>query len=361
MRTDEPKYRLIKDKIAERINSGELPVHSRVPSESELIADCHVSSITVRAAMKDLLREGLIYRIRGKGSFVAEKKIQSNVNADRLCGLVFASEGDVNSEIIRELSDLLYSQDYYPITCFDQAELEGSSIVKGLSEKGVSRFIVDGKSPMLDKYIEQFPENASLTFIHRYETDRDYIPNANYVLSDYRKGGYLAMEHLLSAGCSEIAVVSCQVKSEIHPLLDTFEGCREAAVDQGIQFDRHVHFVENNDWGGLEGALTDMIKDKGVDGIFVTADCYAVSAFGAAGRLGLRIPEDLKIIGYFDTAWVNSFAVPLTSISIREAELAGAAAGLIKTGALGKRLNIEPELVIRQSTVVREVVKSMPG
>lgn len=69
-----PLYVQIKDRLRERITDGTYADHARLPSESELGALFGVSRITVRQALSDLQREGVIFRIAGKGSFVARKK-----------------------------------------------------------------------------------------------------------------------------------------------------------------------------------------------------------------------------------------------------------------------------------------------
>lgn len=64
-------YRRIRDELRERIVGGAWQPHDRVPSESELMKRYAVSRITVRQALGDLEKEGVIFKVPGKGSFVA--------------------------------------------------------------------------------------------------------------------------------------------------------------------------------------------------------------------------------------------------------------------------------------------------
>ena len=64
----------IREELREQIVSGDLALHERVPSESELMRQYGVSRITVRQALSDLERERLIFKVAGKGSFVAQAK-----------------------------------------------------------------------------------------------------------------------------------------------------------------------------------------------------------------------------------------------------------------------------------------------
>lgn len=69
-----PLYGQIKDLLREKILDGSYPPHSKLPSESELMAQFDVSRITVRQAIRDLQKEGLIFTLQGKGSFVSKPK-----------------------------------------------------------------------------------------------------------------------------------------------------------------------------------------------------------------------------------------------------------------------------------------------
>lgn len=73
-----PMYYQIEQVIRRRIESGELRPGDRVESERELAQKFGVSLMTARQAVKGLEQQGLIYRERGKGSFVAASKIEMN-------------------------------------------------------------------------------------------------------------------------------------------------------------------------------------------------------------------------------------------------------------------------------------------
>jgi GntR family transcriptional regulator len=74
-RTSTPLYVQLKDAVVSEIRTGYLKPGDRVGSESELERLHGVSRITVRQALKDLVREGELYRVPGKGTYVAARKI----------------------------------------------------------------------------------------------------------------------------------------------------------------------------------------------------------------------------------------------------------------------------------------------
>ena len=78
-KTASSKYMIIKNDIKRQIKSGKLRRNERVLSESQLCKKYNVSRITVVRAINDLVSEGYLYRIQGKGTFVESERIQEGV------------------------------------------------------------------------------------------------------------------------------------------------------------------------------------------------------------------------------------------------------------------------------------------
>lgn len=74
-----PLYQQLRDALEEQILHGVFQVGERLPSEKELCGKYNVSRITVRQALAELTRQGLIYRSHGKGTFVARPRIQQEL------------------------------------------------------------------------------------------------------------------------------------------------------------------------------------------------------------------------------------------------------------------------------------------
>ncbi len=72
-----PLYARVKHMIALQIQNGTWPPHHRVPSESELVSQLGFSRMTINRALRELTAEGLLVRMQGVGTFVAEPKSQS--------------------------------------------------------------------------------------------------------------------------------------------------------------------------------------------------------------------------------------------------------------------------------------------
>jgi len=75
-----PMHAQIRETIRHRVLDGSYAPHSQMPSESRMMAAFGVSRITIRQALGDLQKEGLIFKVAGKGSFVAKPKAFQNLS-----------------------------------------------------------------------------------------------------------------------------------------------------------------------------------------------------------------------------------------------------------------------------------------
>jgi GntR family transcriptional regulator len=100
-----PLYNQLKELLRTQILDGTYPPESRMPSESELGDIFQVSRITVRQALGDLQKEGLIFKIHGKGTFVAKPKAFQNVST--LKGLA-ESMAQLGYEVINQLHSVKF-------------------------------------------------------------------------------------------------------------------------------------------------------------------------------------------------------------------------------------------------------------
>ena len=151
-------YHQVKTYILDGISQGSWIAGERVPSENELVDLCHVSRMTARRALQELLVEGTLIRIKGKGSFVAEEKQQSSLLQIR------SIAAEINEQGLEHHSELIYcnSQDADPIAC------------KGL---GISDAEQCGHSQLL-----HFQDDQPIQLEHRW-VNLDVAPS--YVSQDF--------------------------------------------------------------------------------------------------------------------------------------------------------------------------------
>lgn len=72
-----PLYQQFRDIVEEAINSGKWEPNDKIPSENQLSSQYGLSRMTVRSVLLDLVKEGRLYRVQGKGTYVAEQKIEA--------------------------------------------------------------------------------------------------------------------------------------------------------------------------------------------------------------------------------------------------------------------------------------------
>ncbi|HUL19006.1 MAG TPA: histidine utilization repressor [Steroidobacteraceae bacterium] len=72
------RYRQVKHHVLERIATGTLRAGERVPSENELVRALAVSRMTANRALKELTAEGVLVRVAGVGTFVAEQRVHAH-------------------------------------------------------------------------------------------------------------------------------------------------------------------------------------------------------------------------------------------------------------------------------------------
>jgi GntR family transcriptional regulator len=100
-----PLYLQVREQLRARILDGSYSPNTQMPSENELCALFQVSRITVRQALGDLQKEGLIFKIHGKGTFVAKPKAFQNVS--RLQGFAEAMSS-MGYEIFNKLQQFSF-------------------------------------------------------------------------------------------------------------------------------------------------------------------------------------------------------------------------------------------------------------
>ncbi|GBL55298.1 GntR family transcriptional regulator [Pseudomonas citronellolis] len=153
-----PLYSQLKELLRTRILDGSYPPLSRMPSEAELGKAHGVSRITVRQALGDLQKEGLIFKIHGKGTFVARPKAFQNVST--LQGLA-ESMGERGYEVINRLRSFRF----VPADAQVAARLrvaEGDSVAQIKRARLVNRELVSLEVTYLPEAVGRRLEKADL-------------------------------------------------------------------------------------------------------------------------------------------------------------------------------------------------------
>src|SRR5690606_164950 len=87
--------------------------------------------------------------------------------------------------------------------------------------------------------------------------------------------------------------------------------------------------------------------------LFAVNDAPAVAAMAAARRVGLAVPEDLAIVGYYDSPLARILPVPLASVALPLGRMGQIAVDLLVSRLRGEDpepVVLEPELIVRESS-----------
>ncbi|MFY1655073.1 LacI family DNA-binding transcriptional regulator [Solwaraspora sp. WMMB762] len=167
-------------------------------------------------------------------------------------------------------------------------------------------------------------------------------------------GGITATRHLLDLGHRRIAVISGPLN--MLGARARLEGCRAAMDSVGVRLDDHLvrsgrFFYEDGETHGRD--LLD--RPDRPTAVICGNDLQALGVYSAAWRLGLRIPQDLSVVGFDDIDNARWCCPPLTTVRQPLTEMASTAAGMVLALASGgvlpqHRVEIGTTLVVRGST-----------
>lgn len=184
--------------------------------------------------------------------------------------------------------------------------------------------------------------------------DLQYDIDANYIAIDNRHGAYNATEHLIELGHRQIGLISGPLNQPVAHL--RIAGYQDALRKYGLPYDPTL--VVNGDFahsGGEAGAAHFLSLDDPPTAIFACNDQMAFGTVRTLRRHGLRVPDDISVIGFDDIAEASVSYPPLTTIRQPLFEMGRLAAEYICHVIDGVeserlRLTLTPELVVRNST-----------
>lgn len=179
------------------------------------------------------------------------------------------------------------------------------------------------------------------------------IPRADSVANDDRAGGRMAAEHLLALGHTRLGFVSARSAAAAE---------RHAGFTEGVAGAGWVAEVvlpeELTEEAGSRAARRLFDEHPDVTAVFAANDVMALGAMSELADRGLRVPEDVSVIGYDDTPIAATRYVGLTSIDDRSVDIGRGAgerllARIAEPEAPAQELLVEPRLVARRTTAER--------
>ncbi len=345
-----PLHQQVEHWLRGRIEAGDLAPGEALPPRKEFCEMLGgINHLTIRQGVNALIRDGLMYSIPGRGIYVAERKARA-----QSIGVVLPSiDDEFTHALVAGIQDVLAAKSKSGATTirpvlFDsrrdpQKEVDSIAHLTDLPLDGAIIFPV-AYGDMLEKLIQLKADKFPLVLV-------GWVPGIkfNSVTSDDYSGAYQATSHLLERGRKRIAWVGN--RQSVYSVSARFEGFRDALSDHGVLYDRKLlgDIESASPMHDFKASLVETMdrllgQDNGPDAIVCVNDFFALACMEELARRGVRVPEDIAIVGYDDikeavasTPALSTVSNPMRELGVASAEL------LIKCLADQSR---EPEEVV---------------
>lgn len=189
-----------------------------------------------------------------------------------------------------------------------------------------------------------------MIYIDRYIDDKEI-----YIESDNFHGGYLAGQELIQSGCRKIAVMKDIRK--ISSAYKRYLGFLKALKDSKVGFDEKLlcDVTVINYKEAKEKTLELLDSGEVFDGVFATNDTLALGVMTALNERRIRIPNEVKIVGFDNISASEIAGIPLTTINQNKRKMGELAVELLMDKILSRKSNVNNikipvNLIRRKST-----------
>ncbi len=175
----------------------------------------------------------------------------------------------------------------------------------------------------------------------------------NFVGTDDIKGAYEAVTHLIKLGHKRIAYIMGEKNASTNK--DRLQGYIDALRDNGLIYAPELivgdGFIEEY---GYRAAKELLGLDEKPTAIFTITDMAAIGALQAITEMGLKVPEDIALVGFCDNKGSSTLSVPLTTVRQPAREIGRQAAQILLEEIENeisepKKIVLKPELIVRKS------------
>ena len=256
-----------------------------------------------------------------------------------------------STHIIRAIENKFYENGFHIIVCNadDEPEKE-KEYIEMLMAKQVDGIIIFPTGGNLDLYKRMKASRFPLVFMDRTIADFEM----DTVLLDNNKASELAVNKFVENGYSQISIITTSIIRNISPRVERIQGYRQALEHHGLNVD--LAYVKTADADEIPAALVQLFKlEAPPDAILAGNDIVLMEVLKYIKMHGLKIPEDVAVIGIDDVPFASFYTPTITTISQPVIEMANLAVKLIlkqikvKEQAEPKVYRLQPKLIDRGS------------
>ncbi|ABR30873.1 GntR family transcriptional regulator [Thermosipho melanesiensis] len=328
-----PLYLRIANFIETKILKGDYLPGDKIPSENVLAEEFNTTRSTVRKALSELEKKGIITRVFGIGTFVTE----INVISKKKIGIIVQNTKIVYG-IIKFCSKI--GSKCFVVESIPNLEAEKNAI-KELLSMGVDGIIMEPTIITMGNEILKslLNSNFPIVFVDRNIDIGMSVPT---VLNDNYHGGKILGEHMRKYHKTKKPLYVTSEDLTISSVQERYQG-----ISSGLKIKPEILKIPT-----IDGDYSKLVKlSKNFDTIFFCNDMMAVRGITTLLKANVKIPEDVKIVGYDNDYVSKVIEPPLTTINQDLSLIGETAASLIVR--LIKKENIEMINRIKSNIVVR--------
>lgn len=327
------KWQAVRSYLLSKVSSGTFNPGDALPSENYLCDKVHVSRSTVRQAFRELENEGIVYRIRGKGTFLSNMKSSQNLISHEMFAVIVPGvRRSLYPSLTQGFDDFLYSENYQTMICqtYNDVDKQGNIILR-LLHRGIDGIAIvpstSGKTPAFQ--IQLLIDNRIPVVLCHRGVRGVAVPTLTW---DREEVGRMAGSLLLNSGHRDIGyfgVYKYEV-AEAH-----VRGLRQVMAEAGFDLpEERVVFGPTGEGPDREVKREKMmaeilLADRRPSAIVCSDDNEAEALYWLSQRMGIRVPDELSIVGFGDCHRNSVFRGLLTSVVIDEYELGIMAAQML--------------------------------
>jgi len=298
MNNTELKKDFVYKKIKEDIFAGKYP-DGRLPKEEELAVAFNFSRVTIRPALDKLEKEGLIVRMRSKGTFIKQrdtkelgKKILILLDMNQKNDISWPSNYIIPG--IESAAKGVAKTEIYPLEFINELGLDaGVKFLKNASIHGT--VIFGGRCTGRENYIQMLQRlGKPVVMAGSYPGDVE-VTGFAAVRTEFGNAWNDGIRYLKSKGHQRIATIT-------YPLMrgydDNMELYREFLRKENVY---HPEFIKmaNTDYESVKNAVLGLLRvEHTPTAVMCYSDFYAIHVLRAAKEYGLKVPENLAVMGY---------------------------------------------------------------
>lgn len=358
-RSQVPLYRQIADDIKAEITDGALKVDERLGSHRELATLYGVSLITVKKALTELVREGILYARVGKGTFVARRETPVDHTKHRSIGIVLRElQLPFFSEIVQGAEAYAYEAGYNILLSMSAGQIDKE-------EKQIEHFQQIGVDGLIIASLNT-DRHASPAIRALHKTRFPYVmvsyvedTDIYFVGIDNEAGGYLATGHLIEQGFTRIGYVGTPAGNKLSDVREA--GYRRAMAEHGLAIDPAwlAYALEGPGWNRHEAGYAYGLRvgdnPDYPEALFIYNDVSALGIQRGLLEKGLQIPDDIALVGFDDIERTALAPVPMTSVKQPTDEISRLAVESllkrVRRQPVEPYITLQPELVVRASSL----------